>query len=95
MMEYPIESGQRMLVRPNNFPKYAEYAHLVICLGTVESTKEGIIAKKCSYFDDEKGCQYLDIPLFLLWRIADEENLLAVHESYIQSKNYIEKINVG
>ena len=85
-MEYPIESGQRMLVRPNCFGKYADYAHYVVCLGEVVSTVEGIIVKNCSYVNDEHLTQYLDIPLFLLWRIADDEDLLEMHEIYIHSK---------
>lgn len=87
VLDYPIEPGQRMLVKPNGFGKYADYAHFVVCLGEVLSTDEGIIAKDCFYFDNEKGNhQYIDIPLFLLWRIADDEDLLEMHESYLQSK---------
>lgn len=86
-MDYPIEPGQRMLVKPNRFEKYADFAHTVVCLGEVESDKNGIIAKRCSYVDNEHLTQYIDIPLFLLWRIADDEDLLEKHEIYIHSKN--------
>ena len=84
-MEYPIEKGQRMLVRPNNFESFKSYAHQVVVLFEVKSTENGIIAH-CSYYDDSTGEQRLDIPLFLLWRIADDEDLLALHEAFIQSR---------
>ena len=86
-MEYPIESGQLMLVRPNRFDKYTDYVHTVVCFGQVVSSKEGILVKNCSYVDDEHITQYIDIPLFLLWRIADDEDLLEMHEIYVHSTN--------
>lgn len=84
-MEYPIESGQRMLVKPNGFEQYCDFGHLVVCFGKVVSTKKGIIVKDCSYVDKEGFTEYIDIPLFLLWRIADEEDLLEAHEVFIYS----------
>lgn len=86
-MEYPLEPGQRMIVRPNKFGNYADYGHYMVCLGEVVSTEIGIIAKNCSYVDDDHRVHMIDIPLFLLWRIADDEDLLEMHENYIHSKN--------
>jgi len=86
MIEYPLEPGQRMIIKPNYFPEYAELAHLVVSLGDVKSTKEGIIVKDCMYMEEHRA-KYLDIPLVLLWRIADEEDLLEMHEVYMQFKN--------
>jgi hypothetical protein len=85
-MDYSLGVGQRMIVKPNNFGKYADMGHRVLVLDKVISTEKGIIAKDCSYVD-ELRVHYIDIPLFLLWRIADKENLLDMHEAYIYSIN--------
>jgi len=84
-MEYPLESGQRMLVKPNSFKEFADLSHTVVCLGKIQSGKNGIIAKRCSYVDEDHFTQYIDIPLFLMWRIADDEDLLEIHEIYVYS----------
>lgn len=81
MVDYPLEPGQRMIVRPNNFEKYKRLGHKVLGLGAIISTKDGIIAKDCSYEDEDQKLQYISIPLVLLWRIADDENLLEYYES--------------
>lgn len=85
MSDYPLEPGQRMIVRPNNFGPFAEKGFMVVLIQKVVSTKKGIIAY-CHYYKDQKEYP-LNIPLFLLWRIADDENLLELHENYINSKN--------
>lgn len=83
---YPVEKGQRMLVRPNEFGRYGEHAHRVVGMGDVVSTERGIMAINCTWVDDDHRLNYIDIPLFLLWRIADEEDLLSMHERYVHSK---------
>ncbi len=85
MNDYPLEKSQLMLVRPNSFGLYSRYAHFVVCLIEVASTDKGIIAK-CYYVDDDHKIHEISIPLFLLWRIADDEDLLEMHEQYIHSK---------
>lgn len=90
MNDYPLEPGQRMIVKPNAWGQYADYGHLVVCLGKVISTDKGIIAKDCSYVDDTHKVHTISIPLFLLWRIADDEDLLEMHENYIHSKNTVQ-----
>ena len=80
MTDYPLEPGQRMIVRPNGFKAFTDLGHKVLCLGEIVSTKKGIIAKDCSYSVDNHP-HYISIPLFLLWRIADDENLLEYYES--------------
>ncbi len=81
MNDYPLESGQRMIIRPNNFEKYSKLGHKLICLGKVISTKTGVVAKNCTWSDEENNLNYITIPLVLLWRIADDENLLEYYES--------------
>lgn len=86
IMEYPIEPGQRMIIKTNRLPLFEKLSHKVICLGKVKSTKNGIIAKKCTYVDENHLSHYIDVPLFLLWRIADDEDLIEMHETYVNSK---------
>ena len=91
-IEYPLESGQMMIVRPNRFEEYSDLNYRVVALSQVESTESGIIAH-CSYYDEEKGCILLDIPLYLLWRIADDEDLLEMHENYVHSIKFSQNNN--
>ena len=83
-MDYPIESGQMMIVRPNRFENYCDLNYRVVVLDYVKSTNYGVIAH-CYYYDDDKGSMSLDIPLYLLWRIADDEDLLEMHEKHLHS----------
>ncbi|MCW3077436.1 MAG: hypothetical protein JWO32_2045 [Bacteroidetes bacterium] len=85
MNDYPLQYGQKMVVRSNSFGLYEQYAHRLVCLKEVVSTKEGIIAH-CWYVENHQPVD-ISIPLFLLWRIADEEDLLEIHENFIHSKN--------
>lgn len=84
MTDYPLERGQQMLVRPNKFKEFADFGHQVMLLHEVKSTDEGIIAE-CSYLKEQKE-HYISIPFYLLWRIADDEDLLEMHENYIHGK---------
>lgn len=84
MIDYPLEPGQRMIVRPNAFGPYAEHGHRVVCLENVVSTQDGIIAN-CNYVDNGEVYE-VTIPFFLLWRIADDEDLLELHEKYVHSR---------
>jgi hypothetical protein len=88
MIDYPLEPGQRMLVRTNSFGPYSEYSHMLVTFHKVTSTNSGIMTI-CHYVDDFHKVHEISIPLFLLWRIADEENLLEMHENYIHSQNLI------
>lgn len=81
---YPMERGQMMLVKPNRFEEYSDLNYRVVVLIQVNSTENGVIAH-CTYYDEEKGSILLDIPLYLLWRIADDEDLLEMHENYMHS----------
>lgn len=85
MSDYPIEPGQLMIVRANNFGPYTKWSHLVVCLHQVVSSENGTMAH-CYYMNDNKE-NPIAIPLFLLWRIADDEDLLEMHENFIHSKN--------
>lgn len=85
MIDYPLEPGQKMIVRTNAFGPYAEYSHMLVLLHKVNSTESGVVAD-CFYIKDHKE-HPISIPLFLLWRIADDEDLLEMHENYIHSKN--------
>ena len=88
MNDYPLEPGQRMIIKPNAFGEYAELGFKVVLLHEVVSTEKGIIAN-CFYHQEQKELP-ISIPLFLLWRIADDEDLLEMHENYIHSKKLIQ-----
>ena len=85
MIDYPLEQGQRMIVKPNKFGLYEDWGHRIVLLFNVISTEKGIIAY-CHYYKEQREYS-IEIPLFLLWRIADDEDLLEIHENYIHSKN--------
>lgn len=93
-MEYLLEQGQRMVVKPNTFGKYSDWGHKVIVMDKVSSTEKGTFAR-CSYVDEDLRIHYVDIPLFLLWRIADDEDLLEMHENYLHSINLHQENQIG
>lgn len=82
---YPLVYGQKMAVKSNSFGPYEKYAHKLVCLKEVVSSEKGIMAN-CWYVKDHMVYD-ISIPLFLLWRIADDEDLLEIHENYKHSQN--------
>jgi hypothetical protein len=66
---------KRVIVKPNLIQEYFKYGHMLLAFGDV-IVKDGIhYAENCAYVEGGEE-KFVTIPLELLWRVADEEDLL-------------------